>query len=122
LTSLRPQGESARANRQDVIAELNTQRASARTLARLERKRAQAEAMGQKERAVETGEDLERTKNWEYSIEDNERWDKKQARKARRADQGFTGACDLLQVRDRADSPPPAGQTTTTSRGGNTRS
>ncbi|TNY22509.1 SYF2 splicing factor-domain-containing protein [Rhodotorula diobovata] len=93
-------GESARANRQDVIAELNTQRASARTLARLERKRAQAEAMGQKERAVETGEDLERTKNWEYSIEDNERWDKKQARKARRADQGFTGACDLLQDLD----------------------
>ncbi|GAA6057641.1 hypothetical protein JCM3770_000277 [Rhodotorula araucariae] len=95
--------ESARANRQDVIAELNTQRASARTLARLERKRAQAEAMGEKERATETGEDLERTKNWEYSIEDNERWDKKQARKARRADQGFTDYDDLARRKYKKD-------------------
>ncbi|GAA5901377.1 hypothetical protein JCM8208_001782 [Rhodotorula glutinis] len=95
--------ESARANRQDVIAELNTQRASARTLARLERKRAQAEAMGEKERATETGEDLERSKNWEYSIEDNERWDKKQARKARRADQGFTDYDDLARRKYKKD-------------------
>ncbi|MBZ6376941.1 MAG: pre-mRNA-splicing factor SYF2 [Kocuria palustris] len=74
-----------------MIAEVNAQRASARTLARLERKRQQAEAMGEKARAAETGEDLERKKNWEYSIEDNERWDKKQARKERRADYSFTG-------------------------------
>lgn len=70
---------------------MNAQRASARTLAKLERKRQQAEAMGEKARAIETGEDLERKKNWEYSIEDNERWDKKLARKERRADYSFTG-------------------------------
>ncbi|CEQ39704.1 SPOSA6832_01260 [Sporobolomyces salmonicolor] len=82
--------ESARLNRQDVISEMSAQRASARALAKLERKRQQAEAMGEKQRARETGEDLERTKNWEYSIEDNERWDKKLARKERRADFSFT--------------------------------
>ncbi|GJN88454.1 hypothetical protein Rhopal_001420-T1 [Rhodotorula paludigena] len=95
--------ESARANRQDVIAETNANRATARTLARLERKRAQAEAMGEKERAAETGEDLERAKNWEYSIEDNERWDKKQARKQRRADQGFTDFDDMARRKYKKD-------------------
>lgn len=83
-----------------MIAEVNAQRASARTLARLERKRQQAEAMGEKARAAETGEDLERKKNWEYSIEDNERWDKKQARKERRADYSFTGECRSCATRN----------------------
>ncbi|KWU46518.1 mRNA splicing factor SYF2, partial [Rhodotorula sp. JG-1b] len=95
--------ESARANRQDVIAEVNAQRASARTLARLERKRQQAEAMGEKARAAETGEDLERKKNWEYSIEDNERWDKKQARKERRADYSFTDYDDVTRRKYKKD-------------------
>lgn len=84
-----------------MIAEVNAQRASARTLAKLERKRQQAEAMGEKARAAETGEDLERKKNWEYSIEDNERWDKKLARKERRADYSFTGQFSLLLLLDR---------------------
>ncbi|POY76654.1 hypothetical protein BMF94_0246 [Rhodotorula taiwanensis] len=96
-------GESARANRQDVIAEVNAQRASARTLAKLERKRQQAEAMGEKARAAETGEDLERKKNWEYSIEDNERWDKKLARKERRADYSFTGLTSSTGLSDYDD-------------------
>ncbi|GAA5978024.1 hypothetical protein JCM10908_004198 [Rhodotorula pacifica] len=96
-------GESARANRQDVIAEVNAQRASARTLAKLERKRQQAEAMGEKARAAETGEDLERKKNWEYSIEDNERWDKKQARKERRADYSFTDYDDVTRRKYKKD-------------------
>lgn len=47
--------------------------------------------MGEKESARETGEDLERKRAWEYSIEDNERWDKKLARQGRRADFAFTG-------------------------------
>ncbi|KAL7340250.1 SYF2 splicing factor-domain-containing protein [Rhodotorula toruloides] len=95
--------DSARANRQDVVAEMNAQRASARTLARLERKRQQAEAMGEKQRAVETGEDLERKKNWEYSIEDNEKWDKKQAKKARRADFSFTDYDDIARRKYKKD-------------------
>lgn len=49
--------------------------------------------MGEKQRAAEEGEDLERKTNWEYSIEDNEKWDKKMAKKGRRAQFEFTGAC-----------------------------
>lgn len=56
--------------------------------------------MGEKAEARETGEDLERKKNWDYSIEDNERWEKKMARKGRRADFSFTGAFCLVCDRD----------------------
>lgn len=49
--------------------------------------------MGEKAEARETGEDLERKKAWEYSIEDNEKWDKKQERKKSRGDFSFTGGC-----------------------------
>lgn len=47
--------------------------------------------MGEKQEAQETGEDLERKRAWEYTIEDNEKWDKKVARKGRRGDFSFTG-------------------------------
>lgn len=91
LTPSRAQSESAKANRKDLIAETSTTRANARNAVKLERKRKQAEAMGEKAEARDTGEDLERKRAWEYSIEDNERWDKKMARKGRRADFTFTG-------------------------------
>lgn len=32
---------------------------------------------------------MERKKNWEYTIEENDEWEKKQARKHRRADFEF---------------------------------
>ena len=41
--------------------------------------------------AEERGEDVEREKNWEWTIEDNENWERKLARKARRADFEFHG-------------------------------
>jgi pre-mRNA-splicing factor SYF2 len=41
--------------------------------------------------AAERGEDVERDKNWEWTIEENEEWEKKLARKARRADFEFHG-------------------------------
>ncbi len=47
--------------------------------------------MGEKQDARETGEDLERKRAWDYSIEDNQNWDKKQEKKGRRADTGFAG-------------------------------
>ena len=72
-----------------MIAAQNEHRAAIAESKRLERKRKQAEAMGEKLDALETGEDLERKRNWEYSLEDNERWTKKQDRKERRADHGF---------------------------------
>jgi pre-mRNA-splicing factor SYF2 len=74
-----------------LIKESNQRAATGRQMARLERKKKQAEAMGEKQEARETGEDLERKRAWDYSIEDNENWDKKQEKKGRRADTGFAG-------------------------------
>ena len=45
--------------------------------------------------AQERGEDVERNKNWEWTIEENDEWEKKQARKARRADFSFNGQLSL---------------------------
>lgn len=41
--------------------------------------------------AEERGENIERAKNWEWTIEENEEWEKKLARKKRRADYEFHG-------------------------------
>ena len=48
--------------------------------------------MRQKADAEERGEDVERQKNWEWTVEENDEWEKKQARKARRADFEFHSA------------------------------
>lgn len=90
------QSESATANRKDLITESNTQRSNSRATAKLERKRQQLEAMGEKTAAKETGEDLDRKRAWEYSIEDSEAWDKKLARKGRRVDSAFTSVSFLF--------------------------
>ncbi|SCV69086.1 BQ2448_2106 [Microbotryum intermedium] len=95
--------ESAKANRQDLITESNQRRDSARNLAKLERKRQQAEAMGEKQQALETGEDLERKRAWDYTIEDNERWDNKVARKNRRAEFSFTDYDDIARRKYKKD-------------------
>jgi len=67
---------------------------SAQESARLDRKRKQAEVFAEKLQAEEIGDDLERKRAWEYSIADNEAWDKKIAKKARRAQFEFTGTLD----------------------------
>ncbi|EEB90725.1 hypothetical protein MPER_11029, partial [Moniliophthora perniciosa FA553] len=62
---------------------------TARDAARLERQRKLADMLRTNADAEERGEDVERAKNWEYTIEDNDNWEKKLARKARRADFEF---------------------------------
>ena len=52
---------------------------------------------------METGEDLERKRNWEYSLEDNEKWNKKQDRKERRADHGFKDYDDSARRKYKRD-------------------
>ncbi|KAK1236245.1 Pre-mRNA-splicing factor SYF2 [Marasmius sp. AFHP31] len=80
---------SSRANRQSLIEESAKAKITARDAARLERQRKLAEMLRTKADAEERGEDVERAKNWEYTIEDNDNWEKKLARKARRADFEF---------------------------------
>ncbi|KIK61354.1 hypothetical protein GYMLUDRAFT_58887 [Collybiopsis luxurians FD-317 M1] len=80
---------SSRANRQSLIEESTKLKVTARDAARLERQRKLAETLRQKADAEERGEDVDRAKNWEYTIEENDEWEKKLARKKRRADFEF---------------------------------
>jgi pre-mRNA-splicing factor SYF2 len=64
---------------------------TARDNARLERQRKLAEVLRTQAEAEDRGEDVERQKNWEWTIEENDNWEKKKARKARRADYEFHG-------------------------------
>jgi pre-mRNA-splicing factor SYF2 len=85
------QRSSALANRASVIEESSRNKTAARDLARLEKQRKLAETLRIRADAEERGEDVERQKNWEWTIEENEEWEKKLARKARRADFEFHG-------------------------------
>lgn len=78
-----------------MIEESSRIKSAARDLARLEKQRKLAEILRSKVDAEERGEDVERQKNWEWTIEENEEWEKKLARKARRADFEFHGAFDI---------------------------
>ncbi|KAN0109073.1 SYF2 domain containing protein [Russula decolorans] len=80
---------STLANRASLIEESAKSKTAARDLVRLEKQRRLAETLRLRADAEERGEDVERQKNWEWTIEDNEEWEKKLARKARRADFEF---------------------------------
>jgi len=73
-----------------VIEESSRSRNTVRDLVRLEKQRKLAETLRLRADAEERGEDVERQKNWEW-IEENEEWEKKLARKDRRADFEFHG-------------------------------
>ena len=79
-----------------MIEESSRSKTVARDLVRLEKQRRLAETLRLRADAEERGEDVERQKNWEWTIEENEEWEKKLARKARRADFEFHGASLLL--------------------------
>ncbi|KAG9090000.1 hypothetical protein FS749_000893 [Ceratobasidium sp. UAMH 11750] len=81
--------DSTAANRKDLIAEHNKSKFSAKEAARTEKQRRLAETLRETVDAEDRGEDLERRKNWEYSIEENDEWEKRKARKERRADFQF---------------------------------
>ncbi|KAH9990203.1 SYF2-domain-containing protein [Russula compacta] len=80
---------SALANRASVIEESSRSKNAVRDLVRLEKQRKLAETLRLKADAEERGEDVERQKNWEWTVEENEEWEKKLARNARRADFEF---------------------------------
>lgn len=80
---------STKANRASLIEESARAKMTVRDAARLERQRKLAEVLRTQAEAEDRGEDVERQKNWEWTIEDNDNWEKKKARKARRADYEF---------------------------------
>ncbi|CCM05616.1 uncharacterized protein FIBRA_07845 [Fibroporia radiculosa] len=94
---------SALANRKSLIEESTKAKVTARDAARLERQRKLAEVLRQKADAEDRGEDVERQKNWEWTIEENDEWEKKKARKARRADFEFNNDADAARRRYKKD-------------------
>ncbi|KAF9653698.1 mRNA splicing factor SYF2 [Thelephora ganbajun] len=94
---------SAQANRASLIEESTKAKVSVRDAARLDRQRKLAEIMRQKADAEERGEDVERQKNWEWTVEENDEWEKKQARKARRADFEFHNDSDAVRRKYKKD-------------------
>ncbi|EKM56685.1 uncharacterized protein PHACADRAFT_253948 [Phanerochaete carnosa HHB-10118-sp] len=94
---------SALENRKQLVEESTKAKFTAREAARLERQRKLAETLRLKADAEERGEDIERAKNWEYTVEENDEWEKKQARKARRADFEFHNDADAARRRYKKD-------------------
>lgn len=97
------QRESALANRKDLIEESAKAKMTARELVRLDKQRRLAEVLREKVDARETGEDLERKRNWEYSIEENDDWTKRLEKKGRRADFQFHGARSSHKIQHLSD-------------------
>ncbi|TIA87064.1 hypothetical protein E3P99_03425 [Wallemia hederae] len=90
-------------NRAAVHDEYNTSKNQVRVAQKQEKKEKLADALQEKKRAVEDGEDVERAKNMEYSIEDNDKWEKKQKQKARNAKFEFDDAEQVSQRRYKKD-------------------
>ncbi|TIB67015.1 hypothetical protein E3Q24_04294 [Wallemia mellicola] len=90
-------------NRAAINEEHNTSRNQIRVAQKQEKRDKLADAIQEKKRALEGGEDVERSKNMEYSIEDNERWEKKLKDKARQSNAEFDDAEQVTHRRYRRD-------------------
>ncbi|PKI82552.1 hypothetical protein MVES_003387 [Malassezia vespertilionis] len=90
--------ESASANRSDVVAEQSTRREKAQKRSTAyARKLAKAERVLEERDMQEAGEDVERNRAMQYSIEENEVWEKKLAGKEERRDKGALDFQDLAE-------------------------
>ncbi|WVN87170.1 uncharacterized protein L203_102347 [Cryptococcus depauperatus CBS 7841] len=86
--------QSAAQNRRDLVEDHQKAKVTAKELARLEKQRKLAQTLRLKAEAEENGEDIERKKNWEWSIEDNERWQAKLEEQKVKQDTHFHNAED----------------------------
>lgn len=68
--------QSTQANRKSLIEDHQKSQTTARELARLAKQKKLAENLREKIDASENGTDIERKKNWGWSIEQNEGWEK----------------------------------------------
>lgn len=82
--------QSQRANLKSLQESTQQTRQTARDEQRLARQRKLVEELRLKAEASDP-EDVERAKNWSYSIEENDEWEKKLRRKRRRAEYEFNG-------------------------------
>ncbi|KAJ1030869.1 hypothetical protein NDA18_002098 [Ustilago nuda] len=100
LSTLRSKmAASTRANRREILCEQSRSRSLASELkpASTSRKLAKAESLLEQRDLRELGEHVERHRNMSYSLEDNEKWDKKQQQKQKSKDQGTIDFADAAQ-------------------------
>lgn len=72
-------------NRAEVYAERRRQQHDPSQTAKLERKKAEAEFKLAKAEAHEAGEDFERKRAWDWTVDEAARWDRRVAKKSRHA-------------------------------------
>jgi pre-mRNA-splicing factor SYF2 len=92
IPSIKLQAASSRANRKDLILEQKkAKEPTVKKDASNSRKLAKAEKSLDERDMLERGEDIERNRNWAYSIEDSEKWEDKLERKEGTRDKGPVG-------------------------------
>ncbi|KAL1748299.1 SYF2 splicing factor-domain-containing protein [Schizophyllum fasciatum] len=94
--------QSQRANLKSLQESTQQTRQTARDEKRLERQRKLVEELRLKADASDP-EDVERAKNWSYSIEENDEWEKKLRRKRRRAEYEFNDDADASRRKYKKD-------------------
>ncbi|KAI8847131.1 SYF2 splicing factor-domain-containing protein [Chytridium lagenaria] len=82
-------------NRKDVYTEFQAQKKNPRDEIRQDRLKRAADILQQKQHAEENGLDYDRIRAMTYSVQDVERYEKKERQRAKKADTGFT---DYAQV------------------------
>lgn len=83
--------EVEQGNRRDRNLEFQRSKENPSLDEKHKRKRDEALKLQEKQDALDNGEDYERKQFWKYSAESVETWEKKIAKKARLANNGFTG-------------------------------
>jgi len=83
---------STKANHAEVIAEHKRMKLNPANLSKLDRKKAEAEMKLAKADAEDAGDDFERRRAWDWTMEESEAWDRRLAEKQQNRDQaGFAG-------------------------------
>jgi len=80
---------SAKANHADVIAEHKRMKLDPSQISRLERKKAEAEIKLAKQDAEDAGDDFERKRAWDWTMEESLAWDKRVAKKQQNRDEAL---------------------------------
>ena len=90
---------SAKANHAEVIAEHKRMKLNPAHLSKLERKKAEAELKLAKQDAEDAGDDFERKRAWDWTMEESLAWDQRLAEKQQNRDEaGFAGISALLTI------------------------
>lgn len=111
LKQLRKQKmESAKANRKDTHQEYTNKHTDYSQVERQKRKKEEAELELSKIELEEKGEDFERKRAWDWTIEESENWDKKQQEKSERVKTSkfsdYTTAAERAYLKDLQDLQP----------------